>query len=80
MPRCGHCSHDEEQTLPKPVCVENIDRVNDAAARSKRIERTTNHDVKAVEYYLRDKSLDRFHSHRPPDAVDSLRLHIGRYK
>lgn len=29
------------------------------ALRVKAIERTTNHDVKAVEYYLKEKSLDK---------------------
>ena len=42
-------------------------------ARVKEIEKTTKHDVKAVEYYLKE----RFEEHRPELAELKEHLHFG---
>ena len=51
VPQARTLSDDENGVLNDIVFAFNVDE----AAKVKEIERTTNHDVKAVEYYLKDK-------------------------
>ena len=56
-PAISECGPFSEQTNQRLDSI--IDSFNEAdAARVKEIERTTNHDVKAVEYFLKEKSAD----------------------
>ena len=48
------------------------------AAHIKEIERTTNHDVKAVEYFLKEKIQNEVESSERV-RIHSLRLHLRRH-
>ncbi len=48
-------------------------------ASIKEIERTTNHDVKAVEYFVKEK-LARFVGARSAHRIRSFRVHLGRHQ
>ena len=49
------------------------------AARVKAIELVTNHDVKAIEYFLKEKT-GRQRRNQSGQRVHSFRLYLGRYQ
>ena len=49
------------------------------AERIKAIEAATNHDVKAVEYWLRERFAGNARAHRG-GRIHPLRLHLGRHQ
>ena len=58
------------------LCTQCVDGRDVAEAEKvKAIEKTTNHDVKAVEYYLKETALARADAARPcfPESRDSAR-------